>query len=331
MRILRHTIVAVLAGAVLQLPGCQGDDVPKQGAPSVSTILVSKISERAAESGGVVTSDGGSPVTARGVCWGRDENPTIANDFDDQGTGTGKFQSFMLGLTGSTTYYVRAYATNAFGTGYGGQVTFKTQPPQTLLPDATAAISDKQGNTYSTRKIGNQTWMAENLKASVFSEGSAISFVRDATWPMQKSTAYCWVENDDTRTRVYGYLYNYYVASDSRNVCPAGWHVPTVDEWKTMIMNLGGSDVAGGKLKETGTAHWTSPNAAATNASGFNALPAGSRNIDYQNFTISGYFWTSSSEDSALGILQEIRYSGGDIYTSQQPATTAASIRCVQN
>ena len=321
----------VIFWAILILPGCNNETpVKSSGLPGVTTILVSKIFERSAQSGGDVTAEGGSPVTARGICWSVLPEPTISGDRDDEGTGTGKFQAFLFGLTGSTVYYVRAFATNGMGTGYGEEVMFKTQasPPPVL----TGTVSDLQGNIYRTKKIGTQTWMTENLTAKIFQDGSGIPFVRGSTWYSLTTPAFCWVEDNDSRTIVYGMLYNFYAVTDPRNVCPTGWHVPSVDEWKAMITSLGGNDVAGGEMKETGTAHWSIPNEGASNSSGFTGLPAGIRDqLSFMNFDISGYFWSATSLDSDFGQIQALRYSSDDLFSDQYPKTAGASVRCVEN
>jgi len=151
-------------------------------------------------------------------------------------------------------------------------------------------MTDQDGNVYKTITIGTQTWMAENLRTTKFRDGSAIPNVTDGTaWGALITAAYCNYENtnNDVEIATYGRLYNWYAVADSRNIAPAGWHVPSDAEWTTLTTYLGGRSVAGGKMKETGTTHWESPNTGATNESGFTALPAGDRS-DY--FEELGYF-----------------------------------------
>ncbi len=290
------------------------------------TNLVTVISERSAKSGGVVTSEGGSSVTSRGICWSVSPEPTVANEKDDEGTGPGRFDGFLFGLNGSTVYHVRAFATNSTGTAYGNEVSFKTQPPPP--PSSTGMVSDQQGTLYKTKKIGAQTWMTENLNVKIFADGSRIPFERGSAWYALTTPSYCWVQDDDSRTSVYGQLYNFYAVTDPRNICPAGWHVPSLDEWNAMITSLGGNSMAGGKLKESGIVHWITPNEGASNSSGFTGLPAGVRDqLKYIDFTISGYFWSSTSLENDFGQIQALRYSTGDVFSRQYQKTAGASVR----
>ncbi|TAL63555.1 MAG: hypothetical protein EPN88_12055 [Bacteroidetes bacterium] len=139
-------------------------------------------------------------------------------------------------------------------------------------------VTDSDGNIYKTVKIGTQIWMAENLKTTRFNDGTAIPLITDTTaWANLSTPGYCWYSNDEaTYKNLYGALYNGYTVSDS-NLCPTGWHVPSREEWQQLRTFLGDSITGGGKLKETGTDHWLSPNKGAKNSNGFKALPAGFR------------------------------------------------------
>jgi len=175
----------------------------------------------------------------------------------------------------------------------------------------TGTMTDpRDGQVYNTVTIGNQVWMAENLKSTVFPDGSPILLIEDnAAWDTLRSydKAYCFYDNSTTNRDTYGTLYTWAAAmngagssdaspSGIRGVCPDGWHLPSDAEWTELTDNLGGSGVAGGKLKEAGTAHWASPNTGATNESGFTALPGGFRylNGSFSNFVLNGYLWSSS-------------------------------------
>jgi uncharacterized protein (TIGR02145 family) len=185
-------------------------------------------------------------------------------------------------------------------TSFGCSKNDATPPP----PPDTGTVTDVEGNTYKTIKIGTQVWMAENLKVTKFRNGDNISLVSDRNvWynltPL-KSPAYCHSNNDLNTATVYGRLYNWYAVKDSRGLAPAGWHVPSLDEYLTLMSFLGGKPVAGGKMKEAGTAHWLDPNQA-DNSSGFTALFVETRTSD-GNFwgeivslrENNAYWWTST-------------------------------------
>jgi uncharacterized protein (TIGR02145 family) len=163
-------------------------------------------------------------------------------------------------------------------------------------------VKDIDGNTYKTIKIGTQIWMAENLKTIHYGNGDAIETTNPPTLKIKDeiNPQYQWAfDGDENNVETYGRLYTWFVVTDSRGLCPIGWHTPTKTEWIILKDYLGGWGVAGGKLKEIGTIHWISPNVGATNESGFTALPAGSRN-DSEMFIfmgIGGYWWTFSEED----------------------------------
>jgi len=126
------------------------------------------------------------------------------------------------------------------------------EPPNPQLE--TGTVTDIDGNIYKTVKIGTQWWMAENLKVTKYRNGNLIPNVTNMTqWDNLTTGAYCTYNHDATNVTNYGRLYNWYAANDSRNIAPAGWHVPSDVELTTLITNLGGEDFAGGKMKETGT------------------------------------------------------------------------------
>ena len=193
-------------------------------------------------------------------------------------------------------------------------------------------VKDQDGNIYKTVKIGTQTWMAENLKTTKYSDGTAIPIVVDnAAWLALNAAAYCWYDNDSTNKNTYGALYNGY-AVNSGKLCPSGWHVSSDEEWTTLISVLGGEDKAGGKLKESGEAHWSKPNTGATNESGFTALPGGSRYSNGFFFTIKnlGYWWSTIESKTLNGWYRSMYNRNTVVSRNYYDLTNGFSVRCVK-
>jgi uncharacterized protein (TIGR02145 family) len=295
--------------------------------PELTTDAVTGITGTTAECGGNITSDGGATVTARGVCWSINSTPTISDNITTDGAGTGNFTSSMTGLTGTTPYYVRAYATNSVGTSYGDEVAFTTV-------HETGTVTDIDGNIYQTVKIGNQWWMAENLKVIRYRNGNAIPYITDrTTWANINFGAYCNYHNDVSIVATFGRLYNWYAVVDVNNIAPAGWHVPTETEWQTLLGYLGGSGVAGGKMKEAGTAHWSSPNTGATNESGFTALGGGYRYTDgyYYNLGSTADFWSATQSGGSSAWGKNLGYNFVHVNSYSRSFRYGFSVRCVKD
>jgi uncharacterized protein (TIGR02145 family) len=293
--------------------------------PTITTSVITSISQTTAVSGGSITSDGGGAVTTSGICWATTINPTISNFKTTDGTVTGTFASTLTALTsGGTTYYVRAYATNSSGTAYGNQLTFNTD------------LGDLDGNSYKTVTIGTQIWMAENLKTTKYNDGTAIPNITDnATWSTNTTGAYCNYSNTLTNSDIYGRLYNWYVvaSTNSKKVCPTGWHVASDAEWTTLSTYLGGESVAGGKLKETSTTHWLSPNTGATNETGFTALPGGYRDVTGSFGLVGsyGFWWSSSISGTTYAWYRYLINSNGSIASGDNDQKAGFYVRCLKN
>ena len=138
-----------------------------------------------------------------------------------------------------------------------------------LNPEVT--VTDYDGNVYQTVQIGEQLWMAENLKVTHYNNGDPITHItNNGDWGSFDEGQYGIYDNDPSNADTYGNLYNWAVVDDDRGVCSEGWHFPSDDEWTVLTDYLGGASVAGGKMKETGLEHWNSPNTGATNESYYN-------------------------------------------------------------
>jgi uncharacterized protein (TIGR02145 family) len=335
MRIIKYQkpfwfYLSALAGALLIFTGnCKKDN---EHVPELTTNVVSYITPIAAVCGGEVTSEGSSTVTAKGVCWSTDHIPTISDSKISDGTGKGSFTSTLTGLKANTKYYVRAYATNNAGTAFGSVETFTTPYDHT---GETGIVKDIGGNVYQTIGIGSQIWMKENLKTLRFKDSSAIPFVpENDAWSLQFiKPAYCWYDNDEDKYKnTYGALYNWR-AVITGNLCPAGWHVPTQDEWTILEIFLGGSSVAGGKMKESGSDHWLSPNTGATNESGFTALPGSIRTSygTYEDIGEGTCFWTSTISNVNSAWYRSLDYMAADLFGGSNLQLWGCSIRCIKD
>jgi len=159
-------------------------------------------------------------------------------------------------------------------------------------------VKDVEGNVYITTQIGTQTWMGENLKTTKFNDGKEIPFVpEDMNWKNLKTPGYCWLNYDSENKDIYGALYNWY-AVNTKKLCPVGWHVPEDKEWIILNTFLGDPDVAGNKLKESGTKHWKNSFTYSPDELGFTALPGGIRIYSgiFPDFAESYTVWWSSTE-----------------------------------
>jgi uncharacterized protein (TIGR02145 family) len=191
---------------------------------------------------------------------------------------------------------------------------------------------DIDGNRYKTVTIGNQVWMAENLKVTHYRDGRRIiPNVPDvAAWRGLTSGAYCNYDNDTAFVAVYGRLYNWYAVADSHNIAPVGWHVPSNAEWGLLIGCFGGD---GGKMKEEGFTHWISPNIGATNDSGFTVLPGGFRYEDggYTDMTRFAAFWSTTKCYSYSAWGYGLFYNTSAVVNYDIALGRGISIRCVKD
>jgi uncharacterized protein (TIGR02145 family) len=203
------------------------------------------------------------------------------------------------------------------------------------LPGLAQMVTDINGNVYNTVTIGAQVWMAGNLKATKYNNGDLIANVTSQTeWISLTTGAYCW-QNDDpvTNADTYGALYNNFTV-DAGNLCPTGWHVPTDDEWTILTDFLGGLNLAGSKLKETGTTHWAAPNTGATNDAGFTALPGGSRGGGdgvFHDLRAFGYLWSSTKTSSAWAYARRLDFNSISVTRNTYLRQGGFSVRCIKD
>lgn len=265
----------------------------------LTTAAATDILANTAISGGDICHDGGSAVTARGVCYGLNPFPDINGLHTNDGSGTGTFMSNLTGLSAGSTYYIRAYATNVVGTAYGQQKSFMTLVSGFTCGD----LLSYGGEDYATVQIGGQCWMAENLNIGTMITGVTSQANNGIV------EKYCYSDNM-ANCSIYGGLYQwnemmqYTTLESSQGICPTGWHLPSFLDWLILDGALPSPDKAS-RLADN-AALWTdgpldgSPHFATT---GFNALPAGYRSTNGAFYSQNGFtnFWTSSEGGGTPG------------------------------
>lgn len=301
--------------------------------------------------------------TTYGFCWDTGSLPTIDNNTgcEEAGDVSGPdgifFRSYLDGLIPGTTYYVRAYATNPDGTAYGMEISFTTMQAGssiTFNPDLDyGTVSDIEGNVYKTIEIGTQTWMAENLRTTLYSDATAIPLVADKDeWVQLTTPGYSWYDNDEEMYKdIYGAHYNWYAVGTGK-LCPSGWHVPSDEEWKTMEIYLGmspedadspasrGTD-EGLKIREAGSANWDPDGGfIGTNESGFTGLPGGLRwGYDtgfygdlWEGEGVVSYWWTSTEGVEDLWAYSRMVFSfNPSLYRVSRDVEFGFNVRCIKN
>lgn len=316
---------------VFSFGSCKKDAVATK--VTLSTTTPNKVTNYSVASGGnIVSSDG--EIIKRGVCYGINSQPTISGAHTVDGSGIGVFTSTLTGLSESTKYYFRAYASSSNTTVYGNEFTLITP----------ASVTDVDGNKYKVIVLGKQIWMQENLKTSKFRNGNIIPALSDAAWTATTFAACGDYDNDPIKSTIYGKLYNWYTVADSRGLCPGGWHVPSDMEWNTVVKFiepladtvavLSQSSIAGGEMKEGGIAHWSSLSPGANNNSGFTGLPGGVKDetsgkaID---LGIECNWWSTTQYSTTCYYSREIFVSQDDFYRNAVHPRSGYSIRCVKD
>jgi len=302
---------------------------------NISTAAVTNITASSAESGGIISSGGKLPVLARGTCWSKNANPTLSDNFSTDGSNTGTYSSDIIDLNAGSIYYARSFFINSNDTVYGNQVEFTTPDYINFNPDKEyGSVTDIDGNVYKTIKIGSQTWLAENLKTTHFQNGEMIPNETDLSkWGSFQisGSAYCWYNIDISKKDICGAMYNWYAASDERNIAPAGWHVASVEDWETLIQHVGGYDF-GNLLIENTTAHWLNNKSYfSTNQTAFTALPVGkiaSLPFGFMDYGSFAYFWTKTGTLDGSACV----YLGSHIAIDElAPNCRGFNVRCVKD
>ncbi len=308
-----------------------------------------------------VISEGSSVVTARGVCWGTSHYPTIEDNHSIDGNGIGSFNSSITGLIPNLTYYVRAYATNLYGTVYGNEIIFNT-PFNPNGDDYSCAgtpiLTDIDGNVYNTVQLGGQCWMRENLRTTRYANGTPISqghYISETA---------CWYypNGDSTYKKTYGLLYNWPAvmngafSSDAtpsgvQGVCPDGWHVPSRAEWIQLTDYVGGQsqytcDNDNNNIAKalSATIGWDSydytcsvgDNPNSNNATFFGVLPAGiyrwtSPTYSFYGIGSSATMWSTTEHGSFYAYYCGWDKSSSVVRQNHTEKNAGNAVRCVRD
>lgn len=277
------------------------------------------------------------PILEQGVCWFTTGGMTHDYHFPPayrtlENISLTTFSSLILSLQPNTTYYVQPYFLDKNGYHYGNELTISTLDSESspFNPNKNyGSLSDINGNIYKTIEIGNQTWMAENLKVSDFNDGTPI-FELQLPWAFNNLGNPYWCNyNDDVQLdSTLGKIYNSNIVTSSKNVCPTGWHIPTSNDVLILRDNLNVNNPSG-SMKSTGYNYWNSPNNGATNESGFSSIGSGERNGfgSYSGINESAKYWVQNLKYMSLSFSD-----GLDLYLNGDDASEKGfSIRCIKD
>ena len=338
---------------------CIRDEGQAQFFPTVTTNSVSDVSFYSATCGGNVISTGDANVTAKGLCWSINHNPDLNDSHITNGSGIGSFSFNLTELSSNHTYYVRAYATNNYGTVYGNEVSFTT--PINLNGDehsclGTPIVTDIDGNVYNTVQIGDQCWMRENLRTSRYSDGTAISQNSYASTTVSR---WSYPAGDSIHKLNYGLLYNWKAVmrnapssdinpSGVKGICPIGWHVPSDAEWIQLTNYVGShseyvcsnnnanitkalaANIGWRRNSTSGCS--IGNNLSNNNSTWFSALPAGwCENESYHDFSSATGFWSSTESNSNRAYSCWLHTNNKEVYISSPNKYSQYSVRCLRD
>jgi uncharacterized protein (TIGR02145 family) len=351
--------LTLMINLVVFLNGCvkNNDDNPSLKLPKMGILPMWVITDTSVVTAGYVINDEGSLIMAKGFCWSAKENPTISDKIYIDSSGRENFYGEINGLIPNTTYFIRSYATNGYGTGYSESNSFSTlKGPILFNPNLTyGTVSDVEGNVYKTITIGTQTWMAENLNTKKYNDGTAIACVSDSSeWgPLYACSccdkgAYCNYKNDEIKSITNGKLYNWYAVNTGK-LAPKGWHIPSDNDWKILDNYLfsngynydGKMDYSKTAKSLASSAGWKLSDGAGAigniqtrnNSSGFTALPSGERgwNGSFYQFGESCSWWTSTDYCGLYAYSVYLCYFSNNSWINGSAKGSGLSIRCVKD
>lgn len=243
-------------------------------------------------------------------------------------TGSGNFNTQLKNLFDNTTYFARAFSVGDTAVVYGNEISFKTAE---LVVDADEYI-------YPGITIGEQVWLAKNLRTSVFSNGDPIPQVTDEEAWIELGNlgegGYVFFENQNLNIYPKGKLYNWYAVNDSRNICPEGWHVPSKEDWEILInfLNNQTDSIAGGRMKAIGSEFWGNTNTGAVNEPGFFAIPSGKRGEDGAfELANQAWWWSVSETGETTATVYSVTNNSEKVFERSRPKSFGMAVRCVKD
>jgi uncharacterized protein (TIGR02145 family) len=220
------SFLTLLAIALFLFPACDGDDYKELKLAEVFTMEPLQVTDSSAIIPIAFSPDGLLKVIESGVCWGTVNNPTLVDNISKKLISDGWGGYLISGLTAYSKYYARCYVVTDAGIGYGNTVVINT----------CGFVKDKEGKKYLSDKYGTKEWMKQNIRTTTYNNGEAVMYVPESPdWKVMNTGAYSLHNGTADSAEFYGHYYNWYVANDTRNICPEGWHVPGIEEWNELI------------------------------------------------------------------------------------------------
>jgi uncharacterized protein (TIGR02145 family) len=322
MKSVTKSLCILLSTGILCIYSCKKES----DNPKISTFEVKHVTTTTVDCGGEIITSGSSTISDFGICWSTSSSPAIENETKKAEGNAVVINCRIEGLIPQTAYYIRAFATNSEGTYYGEERSFIT---------CDSIVIDIDGNKYHSVSIDTQVWLKENLKVTHYANNEIIATTNEINLDISNEIEpkYQWsYAGNDENVKLYGRLYTWYTLSDSRGVCPTGWHIPNEDEWESLIIYLGGNNMAGLKLKDNSHQLWGADDIS-NNESGFSALPGGGRisSGEFKNIGLMGIWWSSSQASDKEAWDKYLYYVAGHINTFNENKSEGNSVRCIKS